>query len=100
MAQTLIKLLILEALLINHGTGDGGQHTERGFAEVTSPDTARELVATGKAMYTNPRDDPRKDRGDTATPDDIKAVESQIAAAEKLARQKAHDSAEAAVRKT
>lgn len=90
-----IKLLLLTAMLINHNDGNGGTHTPAGFAEVANKDTAAALVATGNALYTNRKDDPRKDASDTATPDDIRAVETQIKAAEAAAQAREKETAKA-----
>lgn len=84
-----IKLLLLTALLINHGDGKGGVHTDIGPVDVRDQDIARPLVATGAALYINRKDDPRKDGADTATDEHFAAVEAQLKAAE--ARAKARD---------
>lgn len=80
-----MKLLILEPCLINHGNGQGGEHTAAGFAEVASADTARALVASGKALYTSRKDDPNKAGANTATPEEVKIAEAAAKVADKSA---------------
>lgn len=68
------KILVIEPVLINLGTDEGGIHHDVGdFAEVNK-DTARALTEAGRVLYTEPGDDHSKVRRFTATPEMIKAA--------------------------
>lgn len=83
------KLLITEGTLINYADDRGGVHADAGDITQDVPkDTARKLVDAGRALYVDSKDDPRKDKADTATAEQIKAAQSLAAAKAKKGEEK------------
>lgn len=71
-----MKLLIIEACLVNFGDDFGGVHQCAGDLPDVPKDTARALVSSGRALYTAKTDDPDKSGRNTATPDMMRAAEA------------------------
>ena len=86
-----MKILILASCLVNVGDDAGGQHAEQGDMPDVPKDVAVKLVACGRALYTDRKDDPDKAGANTASKELIKAAEA--AAAEKAKAAKAAESA-------
>lgn len=78
-----MKLLIIEACLVNHGDDRGGVHESAGALPDVPKDIARQLVAANRALYVNKADDPDKGGKSTATREMLAAAEEMARAAGK-----------------
>ena len=76
-----MKILILETCLVNFGDDHGAEVIEAPAIVDVNKDTARALIAPGRALYTQKADDPEKGAPNTAPADLLKAA--QVAIAEK-----------------
>lgn len=76
-----MKILILETCLVNFGDDHGAEVVEAPAIVDVNKDTARALIAPGRALYTQKADDPEKGAPNTAPADLLKAA--QVAIAEK-----------------
>lgn len=74
-----MKLLILETCLVNFGDDHGAEVVEAPAIIDVNKDTARALVAPGRALYTNKADDPEKGAPNTAPAELLKAAQAAIA---------------------
>ena len=74
-----MKLLITDNTIVNHGDDRGGVDAAQGDIVDVNKDTARALVAPGRALYTNKADDPEKGAPNTAPAELLKAAQAAIA---------------------
>ena len=80
-----MKLLILETCLVNFGDDHGAEVVEAPAIVDVNKDTARALIAPGRALYTQKADDPEKGAPNTAPADLLKAAQAAIAEKAKAA---------------
>jgi len=78
-----MKILIIEACLVNFGDDRGGQHQDPYAVIDVTKDTARDLVQAGRALYTDKKDDPSKGGNNTASAEMLKAAKDIVASAAK-----------------
>ena len=89
------KMTVIEACLVNYLDGLGAVHEDVGAEVSVNPDVGMELAKAGKAMFSDPAEDPSKGR--YLLPEHIRAAaesESKAKAkakAEAEAKQKAGD---------
>ena len=81
-----MKILIIAACLVNVGDDAGGQHAEQGDMPEVPKDVAVKLVGSGRALYTDKKDDPDKAGANTASKELIRAAETAKAEKEKAAK--------------
>lgn len=80
------KQLVVESCLINLGDDRGGvDHAAGAIVEVTK-ETAAKLVAAGRTLYVDKKDDPDKHGRNTASKEMLKAAEEIAAAKAKAAK--------------
>lgn len=80
-----MKILILETCLVNFGDDHGAEVIEAPDIVDVNKDTARALIAPGRALYTQKTDDPEKGAPNTAPADLLKAAKGAIAEKAKAA---------------
>ena len=80
-----MKILILETCLVNFGDDHGAEVIEAPAIVDVNKDTARALIAPGRALYTQKADDPEKGAPNTAPADLLKAAQAAIAEKAKAA---------------
>lgn len=68
------RVLIIESCVINHGDDRGGVHAEQYVQPTVTKDTAAALVASGRALYVDEKDDPSKGKINTASTEMLKAA--------------------------
>ena len=77
-------------ILITHDCAvpamDGPAHVDANTLADLETDTARAVVAAGKGLYVDPKDDPSRAKVSTASEARIEAVRAAIAAARKAAK--------------
>lgn len=71
-----MKLLVIEACLVNYNDDAGGQHQDPGDLIDVAKDTAVALVHSGRALYVAKNDDPSKGAHHTASKDMLDAAAS------------------------
>lgn len=69
-----MKLLIIDNTIINFGDDKGGVDVAIGDTVDVTKDTGATLVRAGRALYVDRKDDPSKDKRDTATDAMLKAA--------------------------
>ena len=80
-----MKILILETCLVNFGDDHGAEVIEAPAIVDVNKDTARALIAPGRALYTQKANDPEKGAPNTAPADLLKAAQAAIAEKAKAA---------------
>lgn len=78
-----MKLLIIEACLVNYGDDRGGVDHAAGDVVDVPKATAATLATNGRALYINKTDDPDKAGRFTASKDMLKAAEAMWRAKQK-----------------
>lgn len=72
------KVLIIESCLINYGDDRGGVHAEQYEQPNPTKDTAAALIASGRALYVDEKDDPSKGKINTASAEMLKAAAAAV----------------------
>lgn len=75
-----MKILIIEACLVNFHDDLGGQHQDTGAVIDVDKDSARSLTAMGRALYVEKKDDPSKGAHYTASSEMLNAAKAVTAA--------------------
>lgn len=77
------KLLILEPCVVNFSDDRGGVHQSAGDLPDVPKESARNLIAAGRALYANKTDDPDKQGRNTASREMLQAAEAMAKPARK-----------------
>lgn len=75
-----MKILILDACLINFGDDRGGIHHDAGEMPEVPKAIAADLVRVNRALYCEKTDDPDKAGSNTASAEMVKAAKAMAAA--------------------
>lgn len=79
------KLLILEDCMVNFSDDRGGVHQSSGNLPDVPKESARALVAAGRALYANKTDDPDKQGRNTASREMLQVAEAMAKPVRKVA---------------
>lgn len=70
------KLLIIEACMVNFADDRGGVHQSAGDMPSVPKDAAHALIAAGRALYVDKKEDPDKQGRNTASQQMLHAAEA------------------------
>lgn len=70
------KLLIIEACMVNFADDRGGVHQSAGDMPNVPKDAAHALIAAGRALYVDKKEDPDKQGRNTASHEMLQAAEA------------------------
>lgn len=77
------KLLILEPCVVNFSDDRGGVHQAAGDLPDVPKESARNLIAAGRALYASKNDDPDKQGRNTASREMLQVAEAMAKPARK-----------------